>query len=272
MAPALARADGPVLPQINVSRAVGNQAEVAIAVDPSNPRVLLAASNSTRATLAYGSLDGGQTWTTTVPVPTTRTCVDVGDPAPAIEPDGRQVLATLVLGCGRVGGVSLVVSRREGPAAPWTTVEVSASSRFFNDKPALAVDAGPGSAHRGRIYLAWSRAPRGPPLQVVITHSDDGGASWVPPMTVAATAPTSAGQLFAGVGIGASGVVYVVWADAFRGLFAVRSADGGETFGPPLHVASAGAPPPTHALCSGLGAPIPAPPLRRVTPTPLAAP
>ena len=270
--PALARAGSQTLLQIDVSRAVGNQAEVAIAVDPSNPLVLLAASNSTRGTLAYGSMDGGATWVTTMPVPTTRGCVDVGDPAPAIEPDGRQVLATLVLGCRRLGGVSLVVSRRDGPAAPWTTVELSPSSRFFNDKPALAVDTGAASPRRGRIYLAWSRAPRGPPLQVVITHSDDGGVSWSTPLNVAAIAPPSPDQLFAGLGIGASGVVYVVWADSFRELFAARSADGGETFGPPLHVASAVAPPPTDAFCSGLGAPIPAQPFRCVTPTPLIVP
>ena len=272
IAPTLARADAPALPQINVSRAAGNQAEVAAAVDPSDPSILLAGSNSTHGTRAYGSVDGGATWTTTVPVPSTRRCVDVGDPAPAIEPDGRQLLATLVLGCRGAGGVSLVVSRRAGPTALWTTVEVSPSSRFFNDKPALAADAEPASPHRGRVYLAWSRAPRGPPLQVVLTHSDDGGVTWAPPVTVGATSPTSPGQLFAGIGIGPAGTVYVVWADVFRDLFVARSDDGGDTFGSPFHVASAIAPPPTDAFCSGLAAPIPAQPFRCVTPTPVVVP
>src|SRR5205085_6135648 len=190
VAPTVARSDGPGLPQIDVSQAAGNQAEVSVVVDPSDPRVLLAASNSTGGTRAYSSVDGGTTWATTVPVPSTRRCVDVGDPAPAIEPDGRQLLATLVLGCRRAGGVSLVVSRRAGRAGPWTTVEVSPSSRFFNDKPALAADVQPASPHRGRVYLAWSRAPRGPPLQVVLTHSDDGGVTWARPVNVGATSPT----------------------------------------------------------------------------------
>jgi hypothetical protein len=265
----IAGAAGPALPQVNVSRATGNQAEVAVAVDPSNPRVLLAASNSTRGTLAYGSADGGATWTTSMPVPSTRDCVDVGDPAPAIGPDGRQLLATLVLGCGHPDGVSLVVSRRADLRASWTTVEISPSGDFFNDKPALSVDAGKASPYRGRAYLAWSRAPRGPPLQVVVTHSDDGGATWSEPVNAAPTPITSPGQLFAGLGIGASGILYVVWADQFRELFAARSADGGETFGAPIHVATAVGPPPTDAFCSGLGAPIPAQPLRCVTPTPL---
>ncbi|HEX6701198.1 MAG TPA: sialidase family protein [Gaiellaceae bacterium] len=269
---AAARAEAPMLPQVNVSRAPGNQAEVAVAVDPSNPRVLFAASNSSGGTRAYGSVDGGATWSTTVPVPTKRGCVDVGDPAPAIAPDGRQLLATLVLGCKRAGGVSLVVSRRDGSIGRWSTKEVSPSSRFFNDKPALAVDTTATSPYRGRVYLAWSRAPRGPPLQVVLTHSDDGGVTWSPAVTVAKTTPTSPGQLFAGLGIAATGVVYVVWADQFRDLFAARSADGGQTFDPPLHVASAVAPPPTDAFCSGLGAPIPAQPFRCVTPTPVVVP
>ena len=272
VAPTVARADGPGLPQIDVSQAAGNQAEVSVVVDPSNPRVLLAASNSTGGTRAYSSVDGGTTWSTTVPVPSTRRCVDVGDPAPAIEPDGRQLLATLVLGCRPAGGVSLVVSRRTGPTGPWTTVEVSPSSRFFNDKPALAADADPASLYRGRVYLAWSRAPRGPPLQVVLTHSDDGGASWAAPVSVSTPGPTSPGQLFAGIGIGPAGVVYVVWADVFRDLFVARSGDGGDTFGAPLHVASAIAPPPTDAFCSGLAAPIPAQPYRCVTPTPVVVP
>jgi hypothetical protein len=269
---AAARADAPALPQVNVSRAVGNQAEVAVAIDPSNPRVLLAASNSARGTRAYTSVDGGATWRTSVPVPTTRTCIDVGDPAPGIAPDGRNLLATLVLGCGHPRGVSLVVSRRSGPGGRWKTVEVSPSSRFFNDKPALAVDTEAASPHRGRVYLAWSRAPRGPPLQIVLTHSDDGGATWSPPVKVAATAATAPGQLFPGLGIGPTGTVYVVWADVFRELFATQSADGGRTFAPSLHVASALAPPPTDAFCSGLGAPIPAQPYRCVTPTPLVVP
>jgi hypothetical protein len=90
--------------------------------------------------------------------------------------------------------------------------------------------------------------------------------TWSPPVAVARPAPEAVGQTFASVAVDASGGVYVAWTDRRRELFAVYSGDGGDTFGPPLRVATAAGPNPS-ADCGGF--PIPAQPRRCVTPTPL---
>ena len=52
-------------PNVNVSRLPGNHAEGTIAIDPTNPSRLFAASNAPGAgVLTASSTDGGATWTT----------------------------------------------------------------------------------------------------------------------------------------------------------------------------------------------------------------
>jgi hypothetical protein len=55
--------------EVEVSKLPGAQNEPAIAIDPSNDRILLAGSNSFRegSMRVYSSLDGGSTWTRSFP-------------------------------------------------------------------------------------------------------------------------------------------------------------------------------------------------------------
>src|SRR5947208_14921392 len=73
-------------PNVDASDYPGWQAEVAIAVDPKSPRVLVAASNAAnRAGIrTYTSIDGGRTWVTSVPpLPRGTNLCGHGDPAVA---------------------------------------------------------------------------------------------------------------------------------------------------------------------------------------------
>jgi hypothetical protein len=253
-----AGAAGASFDEVNVSHLPGAQAEVAIAADPAHPGVLLAASNSidfkSFAALGnlmrtYASADGGATWRADLgPKPTpyggTKRC-NAGDPAPAIDATGRQYLAFLASGCIAIDSLAgmdrefdiarLEVASRANAASPWTVTQVyPVRSHRFDDKPSLAVDRSPASPHLGRVYTAWTRiTPGGKSANVkvviVLSHSDDGGATWSRPVVV----PDSAGHAtsFSSIAIDANGVVFVSWLNVTGFLLIDRSTDGGDTFG-----------------------------------------
>lgn len=266
--------------QTNVSAVPGRQAEVAIAADPTDPRILLAGSNSAFirgasvrvSALEYGSIDGGATWTRSEVAPPQNGNCDYGDPAPGIGPEGRQYLATLVARCDlsaetEQSGVALVVSTRADATSPWQTVVVSRPGPYFNDKPALAVDSSATSVHRGRVYVAWSLA--GGDVRVfgiVLAHSDDGGLTWSASQHVTPSVRRNPEE-FASMAVDPAGTVYVAWANAVRGIFVARSTDGGTTFTAPVHVATAAGR--ATLGCAGLGSRISAQPDRCITPAPL---
>jgi hypothetical protein len=197
----VAGAAGASFEEVDVSHLRGSQAEVAIAADPTQPNVLLAASNSldfqSAASLAdlmrtYASADGGVTWTVgNGPSPTPydgRKRCNSGDPAPVIDATGRQYVAFLASACislksitgtGREFDVArMEVAMRANAASPWTVAQVfPVRSARFDDKPAIAVDRSPASPHVGRVYVAWTRiVPH--LLAIVLSHSDDEGATW----------------------------------------------------------------------------------------------
>src|SRR5205823_4351365 len=171
------------LEQVNVSNDTGVQAEVAVALDPTNDQVLLAGSNSIAlsalGSLAriYGSNDGGATWTSR-PGPAAarlgdRKACDYGDPTVAIDRSGRQYYGFLAAACIDFSKLetgeeltipSLEVATRAGAAGAWRSARVfpSAGTRF-DDKPAIAVDTSPASPYVDRGYVAWTRIRlRGP--------------------------------------------------------------------------------------------------------------
>ncbi len=255
---AVAGAAGASFDQVNVSRLRGSQAEVAVAADPTNPKVLLAASNSIdfrspsllrNLMRTYGSADGGATWTV-APGPAATAYGGVkrcnsGDPAPAIDISGRQYIAFLAARCVTIGSIllgankefdiaRLEVATRVDASSPWQVSQVfPVRSARFDDKPAIAIDNSPSSPHAGRIYVAWTRitpgAKRGAiSLLVVVSHSDDDGATWSKPVVV----PDARGETtFAGLAVDSAGTLFVSWADTDHHLLLDRSVDGGDTFG-----------------------------------------
>ncbi|HEY6960962.1 MAG TPA: sialidase family protein [Gaiellaceae bacterium] len=274
-----ARADPPR--EIDVSRAIGIQAEVAVVADPTNPQVLFAASNSIRGhtkslMLTYTSLDGGQTWTTRLAPtvsPGAKRCA-VGDPAPAIAPDGTEYLGFLTADCGSLFAsleptnglplISLAVATRHGPDGPWTMHTVAPIRGVrFDDKPALSV------APDGRLYAVWTRFRPAAPLPtwgIVVSHSDDEGATWSPPAKVSAGA---VGVTFGQVAVDPSGTVFVSWVDTKTRVLVARG--DGERFAPPVVVDTTVAIPRAVGNCGDGGTALPAQPKRCVTPAPTLA-
>jgi hypothetical protein len=218
--------------QVNVSNAARPQAEVAVAVDPRDPNVLLGGSGSfERADRVYSSTDGGATWSSR-PLPVARGLCAFGDPAVTIDAAGRQYYAYLAGGCidFDVKQVSLMLATRPDVLSPWVARRPAiAGTTSFSDKEAIGVDTSPTSLHAGRLYLAWSRLSR--PIgafEIVVSHSDDAGATWSRAVRAAAAGGPS--QTYASVATGADGTVYVAWLTLDQHIVLARSTDGGDHF------------------------------------------
>jgi hypothetical protein len=230
-------------PEVNVSRIPGAQAEPAIVVDPANPQVLLAGSNSFRegSMRVYASRDGGATWTRGFLYPPPRTFVDscASDPGVAIDLRGRQYYSFIRTTPCRTGRPHLFVAGRAGPSGAWGAPKLVApipAAALLDDKPAIAVDASPVSPHRNRVYVVWSRLSRRTTFAIKLSRSDDGGRTWSAPVAVSRTGDE---ETYASVAVARNGTVYVAWDDASTySLKIARSTDGGAHFGPERKAAS----------------------------------
>ncbi len=211
----------------DISNQPGIQTEVALAVDPSNPRVLFGASNESLEPeiRVYASKNGGRTWTERAgPLHNPNSCA-WGDPSVAIARDGRQYVAfTEKSICVQGTDLTpyLVVGSRARDDAAWTVrrVTVPATNFGFDDKPAISV------GDDGRAYVAWSRLYGRKFQTTVISSSGDGGRTWSKPLMVDRKLVQP--QLVT-IAAAAPGVVYLAGVDA-KGIWVARSANGGRTF------------------------------------------
>ena len=211
----------------NISHAPGLQTEAAVAVDPSEPRILLAASNETLEPeiRVYSSTNGGRTWKSERgPLLNIDTCA-WGDPAAAIAANGRQYVAYTEKGvCAQGPDLTpyLVVASRGGPDSPWLVRRVTkpAVQFGFDDRPAITV------GRDGTVYAAWSRLLGRKYQTTVISSSRDGGKTWTPPKPVdRRLVQPQLVSLAAGRGRN----VYIAGVDA-KGVWLGRSTNGGRRF------------------------------------------
>jgi hypothetical protein len=214
------------------------QSEVSIAIDPSSPDILLAGSNDIGepAMRAYGSTDGGRTWTSeTAPPLIGGVGGFAADPAVGIGPDGRQYFGFLE-GSPRQTEHSpfhIYVATRPGATSQWSTVTSPVApldGAVGDDKDMLTVDNAPTSPHRGRVYVAWSRFYTHR-AYLEVSHSDDGAATWSAPTRI----PTGLSVSFATLAVSRTGDVYLGW-DDYAAVWVTRSKDGGDTWDPPAAV------------------------------------
>src|SRR5262249_27328738 len=119
---AVTAAGAPVLSvsnERNASRARGNQAEVAIAVAPNDPHVLLGASGGLVGIRTYTSTDDGDTWRSAEDVPKTLLGDrPLGDPVTAIDAQGHEYVAFVAASpSANLAYYGLVT--RDGPDGDW---------------------------------------------------------------------------------------------------------------------------------------------------------
>jgi hypothetical protein len=236
------------------------QNETPIALDPNNPSRLLAGANDYRHDLAacgiYASSDGGATWNdvgegTTVPPGV----VAGGDAATAFGPDGTayHVCLGFTPATNATSTTVIFVNRSSDlqTLQPAGTVIATVGGGtdpvvgYFNDKEFVAVDTRPASPHRGRIYVTWTRFKFNRTddsyveSPIVLSYSDDGGASWSGPHPV--SSPDLNFDQGSVPAVGPNGEVYVVFENGngtgFNGQAMVaQSVDGGNAFSHPVRI------------------------------------
>lgn len=236
-------------PNVDVSQAAGSQDEVSAAVDPDDPAILLAGSNSLQqdpSVRVYSSGDAGLHWSAALlPLPATAKAQGAVDQWAAIGPDHRQAMAYLAFGQvpqrgGGLGGLTLFVATRSGPNASWqapsTPVGGLPPQGVYDDKPTLVADNGPASPFRGRLYVAWTRWV-GQNGWLFVSRSADWGHTWSSPLALR----QQGDNWGAALADAADGSVVVAWAGSDH-LWISRSHDGGGTFSTPLAFGACTAP------------------------------
>ena len=208
------------------------QNETTIAVNPANPRNIVAGTNDYRVFVdreqrndstgwAYTSFDGGKTWKNQVLPGLTiatgatgpLTAMDsAGDPVLAFGPRNTVYYGNIVFsrGAPAAGGTEapsgIVVSVSRDGGAHWarpTIIQLDGTdatgtptpTTFFNDKIWLAADK-----TSGRVYVSWTRfadTPEGDYLEspIVVSASTDFGRSFAPFTRVDTTLDAFAGGL-----------------------------------------------------------------------------
>ena len=192
------------------------QNETPVAVNPSNPRNLVAGSNDYRvfntrenrndgSGWAYTSMDAGKTWTNvqlphlTFQTGATGALSDMdsaGDPAIAFGPHNSVYYANIVFSRLNLGS-GIAVSASHDGGLTWGEPSIvqldgvdasgnGTSTDVFNDKEWIGVDQ-----HSGAVYVSWTRfdASASP---IVVSKSVNGGSSWSARRPVSPTAASFA--------------------------------------------------------------------------------
>lgn len=209
-----------------------SQTEPVIVNHPQNENILFVSANTIRFTPffvsegVYISTDGGQTWNGSDTCKGEYINFHGGDPAIAIDKNGRFILARL----GRTPFVGLFVHYSNDSGKTWSF------QNMINDhdleRSVLASDVSPSSPFYGRTYSIWIRF--NPPYALYFSFSDDGGVTWSQPRQINnPTQRCSGGD----IAIGRNGEIYVTWAvvastspfsEQFIGF--AKSTDGGNTW------------------------------------------
>jgi uncharacterized repeat protein (TIGR01451 family) len=223
----------------NQDLGTGHQNEPSIAVNPDDPKHVIASSNDYRGPGDvhpgyYVSFDGGLTWPgdgiiDLSPIPLAEAG---GDPALAIHDLNNVYFAYIAFSrtADDVGGV--YVSKSTDGGMSWNApVELAANTlTVFHDKEYVTVDA-TGSPYDGHVYVSWTRFSGSAPIY--FSRSTDGGASYSTPMQISDLS-SNQGSIPA---VGPNGNVYVVWYNYNTSAQRMAvSTNGGGSFGTPFHV------------------------------------
>ena len=240
---------------VDASHECGSQSETSIAINPADPANVIAGANEIQRLpmRAIASTDGGRTFTGVdlpLPPPRTNNGFDFGsDPGVAFDLDGNAYYSYIVVFFGAGGGINgteMAVAHSTDGGATWAPVyfALQTGSAQFNDKPMVTVDTNTGSPHVGRVYVAWDHATGSSSStkngnNVLLSYSDNGGASFSAPVNVSGNVTGPTGGIGADPYVTPDGTVHVAWQDYAAGrIVDAASTDGGRTFDPPHLIAT----------------------------------
>ncbi len=200
---------------VNVTNKAGAQSETAVAVDPTNPKHIVTASNDLSSTaIVYESFDGGATWTN-AGLALTAFCYDpwldfnaAGDLFFAYECSDQRY------------------AYRLHGSATWVTTRFTIAGGL-PDRDMIVLDTNSSSPFFNSAYIGYDDA--GASNSAYVLYSRDGFTNWVRSPKIN---DTNALTIGVNVSVGADGTVYASWLDfANRRLMMDVSHDGGATWG-----------------------------------------
>ena len=228
----------------NLTPAPGFFNETSIAVNPWNPRELVAAYQ-VNATVAY-SRDGGQSWRKAEDTAPKDYRIS-GDVSVAFGADGAAYLCYIAF--DRLGTAyywahnatrnGIFVRRSPDGGKSWEKQAQAVLAHTtqpgipFEDKPYLVADNTSGP-YSGNLYVGWTQFTLEKSV-ILFSRSSDHGASWSAPVEISTHEglprdDNGSVEGFTGA-VAPDGALYVVWADGNNIAFEV-SRDGGKTFAP----------------------------------------
>ncbi len=226
---------------VPVSERPGEQLDVQVAMDPKDPRHLVAGSNDRASTQmrVYESRDGGQSWKDELlPAPAAPFDRWSSDPSVAFDREGNAYFSHLAFESSQRDFppvATVVLSRKAAGADAWSEPLPMTGSKAV-DRPLTTVDLSSKSPYAGRLYTAWSEVVKPfeqDDLQLSIAQGPDGFRS-VPVSQLPGV------NLGAEPAVGPEGELFVAWrniqvdptthAPTQAGLFLARSKDGGKSF------------------------------------------
>ncbi len=217
--------------------------EPSIAVDPNNPRQIVAAYQ-VGATAAFSS-DAGEHWTLASATAPKNYAVS-GDVSITFDNKGHAFLCYIAfdkLGTENYWAHNatrngIFVRRSDDGGKTWnpeasTVISHPTDPRIpFEDKPYIVPDTNPKSPDAGNLYVGWTQFTL-TKSTILFSRSTDDGETWSAPIEISSHEglprdDNGAVEGFNGA-VAPDGTLYVVWADGDNIAF-TYSRDGGETF------------------------------------------
>lgn len=230
------------------------QNESSIAVNPTNPNILIASAVDYRessSTWVYVSKDGGITWENLNLGKPYSNWRSTNDPSVAFDTEGVGYLVYGGFGydefMNATGENGVFMARTFDDGQTWEPhIEVivhtgeQTPDSSFEDKYYISVDNSPESDFHKNLYIPWKRVTnRDSATQIVVVRSTNKGSDWSDPVPVSDRLPgssedTTFGQSFPLITTGPEGQVYLVWNHGIEhGVGFAKSYDGGEQWTDP---------------------------------------